>query len=232
MRVAVMQPYFFPYLGYYQLMNVVDVFVVYDDVKYTKRGWINRNRIQRNGSVYPVSLPLVKGTDHQLIRERQLADGSYEKLRRQISGAYQDASYKADLKVVLDRCFNCISTNLFEALVHQLTTVNELLHLQTKFLVSSAVAQRGELGGKNRLLDLLKHLDATEYFNLPGGRALYDADEFRRHGIELLFLESNLPQYNQGWNGFLPSLSLLDQIAWSGLDHIASRSLSEFNVGR
>src|SRR5690554_2832006 len=95
-RIAIMQPYFLPYLGYWQLLNCVDTFVVYDDVEFTKKGWIHRNRYLSNGSDQMFSLPLKKDSDYLDVRDRYLAD-SWEsekiKLRRKIEGAYKKAPY-------------------------------------------------------------------------------------------------------------------------------------------
>ena len=83
MKLAIMQPYFFPYIGYFQLIKSVDEFVIYDNIQYTKKGWINRNRILVNGTDYLISLPLKKDSDYLNVVDRQLAE-SWEKDRTKL----------------------------------------------------------------------------------------------------------------------------------------------------
>src|SRR5258705_11030314 len=92
MRLAVMQPYFFPYIGYFQLIAAVDLFIVYDNIKYTKKGWINRNRMLRNGKDVMFSVPLKNDSDYLDVCERELAaDFNRDKLFNQLKGAYRGA---------------------------------------------------------------------------------------------------------------------------------------------
>ncbi len=74
MKLAIMQPYFFPYIGYFQLINTVDEFVVYDNIEFTKKGWINRNRILVNGKDEYITLPIKKDSDFLHVKDRFLAE--------------------------------------------------------------------------------------------------------------------------------------------------------------
>src|SRR5579859_6091366 len=124
MRLAIMQPYFFPYIGYFQLINAVDLFIVYDNIKYTKKGWINRNRILSNGKVVPLSLPVKNDSDSLDIRDRQLAEAfTPSKLVNQISGAYCRAPYFKEAFPLIEQVLRQDEPNLFKYLYQSLVGV-------------------------------------------------------------------------------------------------------------
>ena len=95
MKIAIMQPYFFPYLGYWQLMNIVDKFVIYDDVNYIKRGWINRNRILVEGKPFYIHVPVMKASQNKIINEMEVfVDSSLRKKElKTIELAYKKAPF-------------------------------------------------------------------------------------------------------------------------------------------
>src|SRR5690606_18130129 len=121
MRLAIMQPYFCPYIGYFQLMNAVDKFVVYDNIQYTKKGWINRNRILMNGKDQLFSLPVKKDSDYLNINQRFLSDdfdGEKKKLLNKFKGAYNKAPYFKEIFPLLQEIINDDSNNLFDYIYH------------------------------------------------------------------------------------------------------------------
>jgi hypothetical protein len=221
MRLGVMQPYFLPYIGYFQLIASVDQFVVYDNIKYTKKGWINRNRFLQNGKDEVFSLSLKKDSDFLDICERKLAtnfDG--DKLLKKIRGAYIRAPYFEQTYPLLERVVRYSETNLFLFLLHSIMQVCAQLGITTKILTSSEVKINHQLPGQVRVLELCKALDATCYINTIGGIDLYSKKSFQERGIELQFIKSKLFDYKQFENQFIPSLSIIDVMMFNPISDI------------
>lgn len=192
MKLAVMQPYFFPYLGYFQLIANVDVFVVYDDVKYTKRGWINRNRILLNNQIKTISLPIEKASDYKLILERQLAEHwpiHKLKILSQLKQQYQKSPYYEEVIVVVSKVLNFETNSLFEFNFNLLTLMCDLLEVDTQIISSSAVEKTSHLKAENKLYSLCAALKADVYINPIGGQSLYSKQAFQEKSIELKFIE-------------------------------------------
>lgn len=230
--MAIMQPYFLPYIGYFQLIKASDVFVLYDTIEYTKSGWINRNRFLANGQAEYMTLPLRRASDFALICQRELAE-SYnsdaEKLLRRIAGAYHEAPMFDGVFPLIERCLRYPSRNLFAFLFHSLKEVCLHLDITTPLMASSDVESSVGLRGEARVLGLCRDLGATEYLNSPGGRSLYDVARFEDAGVRLRFLEPRNQYYNQGLDGHVPNLSILDVLMFNGVDCVASM-LEECNL--
>ena len=211
-KVAVMQPYFLPYIGYWQMMAAVDEFVVYDDVQFT-RGWINRNRMLWNDGVDIFTLPLRKGSSRARINERYLTD-SWEDARTDLLNkfehAYSKAPNYASVRRLLENMFKAEQTNLADFLYGSLEQVRAFLGIETVLTRSSQVPRLQDLRGADRILALAKARNATVYINAPGGRDLYDKKDFRTEGIELKFLQPDEIVYSQFGDHFEPWLSILD----------------------
>lgn len=221
LNLGIMQPYFLPYIGYFQLIEHVDRFVVYDRIKYTKKGWINRNRMLQNGAPVTFSLPLAKAPDHLDVCERVLADSfDPNKFEAQITGAYSKAPEFDAVMPVLAQIIHFKSTNLFDFLFNSLTHVTEHLHIQTEFEVSSDLESDPELLGQDRVLALCQDARATRYTNPIGGTELYDPLAFERRGIDLRFLRTGDIRYSQFNNEFQPALSILDMMMFNPVDTI------------
>src|SRR5438094_5161824 len=153
--VAIMQPYFLPYIGYYQLIAAVDVFVMYDNIKYTKKGWINRNRILRNGADTTFSLPLKKDSDSLDVVERELAaDFNRDRLLNQFKGAYARAPYFAPTFALLERIVHHEERNLFRYIYHANVRVCAHLGVTTEMRASSSVAIDHRLKSQDKVLAL------------------------------------------------------------------------------
>jgi len=213
MKLAIMQPYFLPYIGYFQLLNAVDEFVVYDNIEFTKRGWIQRNRILVNGSDSMFSLPLKKASDYLDICERQLADSfglERSKILRRIESAYRRAPFFISAMPVIERCFNYESANLFEFIHNSLLVVCEYLGITTRITISSGLASNHSLKGQDKVISLCQELSAHHYINAINGRGLYRKEAFAEKGIQLSFIKSEPIVYPQFDNEFVPSLSIID----------------------
>lgn len=222
MKTAIMQPYFLPYLGYFQLIAAVDRFVVYDTIQYTKKGWINRNRMLRNGEAATFTIPLQKGSDFLDVRDRQVA-GEFrpDQLSAQIAGAYRKAPEFDRVMPLVEAILAPGVANLFDFVHRSIGLCCDFIGLTTPILVASKVeAGRSDRSGVDRVIDLCQRTGATTYVNPPGGRELYSADQFRPHGIALKFLQPRLRPYAQFGGDFVPALSILDVLMFNPADRI------------
>lgn len=218
MRLAIMQPYFMPYIGYFQLIAAVDSFIVYDNIKYTKKGWINRNRMLQNGKDEMFSLPLKSGSDSLDVCERELAgDFNRDKLLNQFKGAYRRAPYFEQTFPLIERIVRYEDANLFRFLHHSMVKTCEHLGIGAEIRVSSAIAIDHDLRGQDKVLALCEAVGATTYINAIGGMELYSKDVFRERGIELKFIQSLPFEYGQFGNVFVPWLSIVDVMMFNEL---------------
>lgn len=216
-----MQPYFFPYVGYFQLINVVDKFVVYDNIQYTKRGWINRNRILVNGKDEYITVPLKRDSDTLNIDQRELSDAFAAerlKLLRRIEAAYHKAPYVATVMPLVERSLNAPSTNLFDFLLFGLREVLSFLGMQRDIIVSSSIPINHSLKSQSKVLAICQELKCDRYVNPIGGKELYKKEVFAANGIDLAFLKAELNPYAQFEQGFVPSLSIIDVMMFNPVE--------------
>lgn len=231
MTAAIMQPYFLPYIGYFQLVAAADVFVIYDNIKYTKKGWINRNRMLRDGRDATFSLPLKKASDALHIREREIAaDFDPAKLLNQFSAAYRRAPFFARTWPLVEEILRCGETNLFGFLRHSIIRVCRHLGLAADLRVSSEIAIDHALAGRDKVLALCRALGADRYVNPPGGMALYDREDFRAHGLELRFIKPLPFEYPQFGALFVPWLSILDVMMFNPPEVLSGRLASGYEL--
>ena len=211
MKLAIMQPYFLPYIGYWQLMGAVDEFIVYDNIQYIKEGWVNR--ILVNGEWDYVTIPLKRDSPYLNIRDRLLARSWADEritLLNRITAAYGKAPYfEAVLPSVKEILFY-EEDNLFEFLLHSLYIIKEYLEIHTPFVISSMVDINHWLKSDKKVLAICTARGADTYYNPIGGVNLYDKREFQAAGIDLHFLRARSFHYKQFDNAFVPSLSILD----------------------
>lgn len=213
MKVSIMQPYFFPYIGYFQLINAVDVFVVYDNIQFTKKGWFHRNRILVGGKDKMFSIPLKKDSDYLNVVQRVLADNfDIEKKRilRRIAQSYHKAPYYNDVMPLVEECFQKGSGNLFEFIYASLRRIIQFLHIETEMMISSSIAIDHTLKSQQKVLNICTSIGADVYINPIGGKELYEVKEFQKQGIKLRFLKAKPFTYVQFGNEFLPWLSIID----------------------
>jgi len=224
MKLAIMQPYFLPYIGYWQLMRAVDVFVVYDNIQYTKKGWINRNRMLLNGSDAMFSLPLKADADGLDVCDRSLAPSfDRSKLLRQFEGAYRRAPYFEETFPLLQRIVRGEADNLSEYLRGSIEAMHDHLGLSTELRISSHVAIDHGLKGQDKVLALCSALGAETYVNPIGGTELYDKAVFAAHGVELQFIRSQPFEYPQFGAPFVPWLSIADVLMFNPLSTVRER---------
>ncbi len=213
MKLAIMQPYLFPYIGYFQLMNAVDEFVVYDNIQYTKKGWINRNRILVNGKDAYLTFPLKKDSDYLDIKDRYLADdwvSERKKILNRIIESYRKAPSFEIAYPVIEKIILFEETNLFKFILNSLTVLKEYLAIKTLFPISSQIPINHELKAEQKVIAICKAKNAAIYINPIGGVDMYSKDEFKKEGIDLRFLKTTEVTYKQFHNDFVPFLSIID----------------------
>ena len=198
-KLAIMQPYFFPYIGYFQLIHAVDEFIIYDNIEYTKKGWINRNQISNSGSNRIITLPIKKASDYLNIIDRELApcwDQDKEKMLNLIKSSYCKSPFFKESYNVIERCLMYEDANLFNFVFNSVKSINEYLNIQTPITVSSSLGINHELTGKDKIISICKNQHAPVYINAIGGVDLYSKDEFQSHNIRLNFIKPN-PDINK-----------------------------------
>ena len=194
-------------------MNMADVFVVYDNIEYTKKGWINRNRILVNGKDEYISLPLKKGSDFLQIKDRFLADNwkdERKKLLNKISACYRKAPCYPAAFSLIENVLMFEDDNLFNFIFNSLKVIKEYLGLPAQLVVSSSINIDHTLKSESKVLAICKALGATQYINPIGGVILYNKEAFKNEGLELQFLQAKNVIYYQFENDFVPWLSILD----------------------
>ncbi len=208
-----MQPYFCPYIGYFQLISSVDRFVIYDNVQYSKKGWFNRNRYLHNGQAELFTIPIRKESDFLDVCDRHLAEDSLKARSRtltKIVNAYRGAPYLEDVMDLLERLFLYQGANLFEFLYHGVLELCQELGIATDIVISSTVDVPEGFKGQDRVIAISKALGADTYINAIGGQGLYQRGTFADHGLELNFIRSKPIEYRQFDNEFVPWLSIID----------------------
>lgn len=233
-RIAIMQPYFLPYLGYFQLIKAVNIFVVYDNVKYTKKGWINRNRILLNGRDALFTIPLVGSSDFLTVRQKHIAceyDNKKVKMLARIQYAYRKAPYFKNIYPVVEMIFNYNNKNLFDFVFHSIRVILELLEIKTSLVVSSTLLIDHQSRGVNKVLAICNSLQADTYINPIGGTDLYTGKEFKNSGIDLYFHHMEVVPYEQACGTFISHLSIIDVLMHNSLDHV-NNMLEQYTLQR
>lgn len=217
-KVAIMQPYFLPYIGYWQLISSVDEFVVYDNIQYTKKGWFNRNRILENGHDRLFTVPIKKGSDFLNVDERFLSDDvtkENNRTLRVIQTNYRGGPHYGEAYPLLEQCFLSTENNLFEYIYHSIKLINAYLGIHTKITISSHMPIDHNLKADKKVLAICKELGADMYVNAIGGMELYSKEEFAESGIELRFIKSKAIEYKQFDEAFVPWLSIIDLLMFN-----------------
>jgi hypothetical protein len=229
MKLAIMQPYLFPYIGYFQLLNAADKFVFYDDVNFIKQGWINRNRILLNGEPHLFTVPLKKISSFSLIKDTgtdQRADWG-KKILQTIRHSYQKAPYFNDVFPVIEKVFDGKENNISKLAINSVKSVAAYLGIKTSTVDGAAAYQNNELAGPERVLDICRQENATEYINAPGGMELYDREIFKAKGIDLQFIRPKEIRYRQFGENFVPHLSVIDVLMFNPVAEV-KRLLNEY----
>ena len=214
-----MQPYLFPYIGYFQLISAVNLFILYDNIKYTKKSWINRNRILQNGKDVMFSLPLKNDSDFLNVRDRQIADGfSPDKLLNQIRSRYRHAPYFHEAFFLIEQIMRYEERNLFKFIHHSIIRICEYIGITTEIKISSNISINHLLKSQDKVIAICEAVNATTYINPIGGMELYSRNAFFHRDLELKFIKSKPYEYIQFGNKFEPWLSIIDVMMFNSID--------------
>lgn len=232
MSIAIMQPYFFPYIGYFQLINASDTFIFYDDVNFITRGWINRNKIMINGSSSLISVPLNNASQNKLINEVKLSNNEkpIKKLLKSIKFSYSKAPYFSDVYPIIEHTLLSNSETIADLSILSVKEVSEYLGLTTEFKLSSNAYNNKELKKADRLIDICIKEGDTDYINPIGGAEIYTKEYFSDRGINLYFLDSQLEEYDQNNGEFIPGLSIIDVLMFNSKQEIRDKHLKTFKL--
>ncbi len=213
-----MQPYFLPYIGYFQLINAVDEFIVYDNIQFSKKGWFHRNRMLQNGKDEFFGLTLKKDSDFLDVRDRQLSENwkaDCDKTLRKIKENYKKAPLFSDVYPLIEEIFVYSKSNLFEYIYHSLLKITAFLEIKTPLTVSSTLSIDHTLRSEDKVIQLVKSINGATYLNPIGGFDLYTPAEFKNHGLNLQFHKVQPIVYPQFGQMFVPWLSILDLLMFN-----------------
>lgn len=219
MKLGIMQPYFMPYIGYWQLMAAVDKYVVYDDVNYIKGGWVSRNNILLNGDKHLFTIILKGASPNKLFNEVEIGD-DFRKFRKMLESAYKKAPYYNQVMSILEDVFNYEQRDLGHFMMHQFQCVLNYLDIHTELILSSTIKKNNSLHGKEKVKHVCHLLGADAYYNAIGGQELYDKADFKNEGINLSFIETKQVEYKQFSNLFISGLSMIDVLMFNSPEQV------------
>lgn len=219
MKIAIMQPYFMPYIGYFQLMKAVDKYVIYDDVNYIKGGWINRNHILIDGKSKLFTISLSHASQNKLINEIYIVD-DFIKLKKTIRLNYAKAPFYKEVVNLLDQIFAFPDKLLSNFIFNSFKMVFEYIETGVDCILSSTLKKDNTLRGQDKVLAICNELGADTYINAIGGVGLYNKYEFQSKNIEIKFLKTNKMTYNQFGNKFVSDLSMIDVLMFNSKEDV------------
>jgi hypothetical protein len=212
-------------------MQAVDTFIVYDNIQYTKKGWINRNRFLQGGKDVMFSVPLKKDSDFSDVKDREIsADFKKDRLLNQIREAYRRAPYFAKTFPLVEQIVRYEETNLFRFIHNSIVKTCEYLRIDTEIVISSNVPIDHSLKNQDKVLALCEAVGATTYVNAIGGMELYSKQAFTEKDIDLKFIKSKSFEYQQFDNTFVPWLSIIDVMMFNPIDTIQAGILTQYEL--
>lgn len=231
MRLAIMQPYFLPYIGYFQLINAVNKFVLLDDVQYINKGWINRNRLLINRKATLFTVPLQNASQNKLIKDIKV---SYEtnwqsKLLRTIDLAYRKAPFFSDVFPVIYNIITAEEIFISGLAYNSLMSILNYIRIDTEIVASSSIYANEHLKAQDRILDICRQERACHYINPVGGAELYQKEAFTQKNIKLNFINPAFLEYKQHASIFVPGLSITDVLMHNSREQVI-RYLQEYSL--
>ncbi|WP_017413625.1 WbqC family protein [Clostridium tunisiense] len=224
MKIGIMQPYFLPYIGYFQLINAVDKFVIYDDVQFIKSGWINRNRMLINGEAKNFVLNIKKDSYELNINERYFIDNAeydFNKLLKGFELTYKKAPYFNEGMELLKHIFQYDKKqDISKFIINSLKLICNYLDITTEFIISSSLEKNNSLKSEEKVINIVKLLRGDIYINSYGGTELYSRENFSKEGVSLLFIKPKEFIYEQFHKDFVPNLSIIDVIMFNSKETI------------
>lgn len=222
MKLGIMQPYFLPYLGYFQLVNAVDRFVVFNDSNYIKKGWINRNRLLLNKKAYLFTIPIKKASQNKLINEIEISNDKKKryKILKTIKAAYSKAPYFESVYPLIKDIIDSNNRRIDHYILNSLKKIFRFLDIKTEIVLSDKLKKNQHMKGQERIIEICKILNGDHYLNPLGGKDLYDKNEFQKHNIKLSFIEPKTIIYYQLNNNFVEKLSIIDTLMFNSKDQV------------
>lgn len=220
-----MQPYLFPYIGYFQLINAVDRFVIHDDVQFIKSGWINRNKILVNNHEFLFTFSLKKNSSYLNINERYFSDNfdlEKNKLFRTLKSSYGKSKNFKEVFSIIQEILNVNNADqdISKIITRSLQVICDYLDIRTPIITSSEMIKNNNLTGEKRVIEINKQLNSTHYINPIGGIELYSEENFQKHNVQLSFLKSKPIKYTQNGAEFIPWLSIIDVLMFNSKEEI------------
>lgn len=228
MTVAVMQPYLFPYIGYFQLVNYADVFVFYDDVNYIKNGYINRNSMWSKIGPQLFTIPVIKSSSYKKINEIYCGR-DVRKLLKSFKQNYAKAPFLEQVMPLVEDVLCQDDRRLDRLAAQSVTKTANYLGIETDFLYSSDLDYDRNLNATDKLCAIMNVVGESDYCNSIGGCSLYSAECFYEHNINLSFLSPQIKSYAQNSGDFISGLSIIDVMMWNDIDRV-SKLLMSFDL--
>lgn len=230
MTLAIMQPYLFPYLGYFHLIHAIDKFVFYDDVNFIKQGWINRNSILLNQEPHLFTVPVRQISSFKKINETELDSARYlswkKRFFKTIDHAYRNAPYFNSTRRLIEDVFSEDTKYVSDLAILSILSVSKYLNLRRDMILTAQIYANAHLQADDRVLDICKREGATVYVNPRGGKDLYSREVFAANGIDLKFISSDIPRYRQFGGEFVAELSIIDVLMFNSPEVISQEMLS------
>ncbi|CAB3290115.1 WbqC-like protein family [Methanocaldococcus lauensis] len=209
MKVVILQPMYLPWMGYFGMIDVADVFVFYDDVQFSNQSWQQRNRVKTANGIVWLTVPVIKKFGQRINEVRINNSTNWRKKHwKTIKYSYSKAPYFKDYKDIFEEIYAREWNYLYELNIYIIKTITEILGLKTKFILSSELNVEGKK--TDRLIRILKKINATEYISGPSAKAYIEPEKFKRENIGLYWFEFNHPKYPQIHGDFVPYLSVID----------------------
>lgn len=217
-----MQPYIFPYIGYFQLIKAVDKFILYDDVNFINRGWINRNRILVNGKDSMFTIPLKDASQNKLINEIDVNwDNNWKsKFLKTIEQSYKKAPFYAEVHPIIEKTIEADGGQFSSIVELNLRLICDYLEIKTEIISSSLIYQNTNKKAQERILDICLQEKADHYINPIGGLDLYYKEAFAKENMQMNFIKSLSFEYKQFKNEFVPWLSIIDVLMFNSKEEI------------
>lgn len=219
MTIAIMQPYFLPYIGYWQLINAVNLFVIFDDVNFINKSFINHNNILINYQKQQFTLELIKASQNKIINTITIGNNQ-KNLLKTIEMAYKKAPYFMNIFPIIENILLQKEKNLSKYIGFSLAEISTYLGINTQFIYSSDVNKNNDLKAQNKIIEICKKLEAKNYINPIGGQELYNKKIFEHEKINLNFLKTDFIEYKQFKNEFIPYLSIIDILMFNSIVEI------------
>lgn len=226
-----MQPYLFPYIGYFQLLNAADKFVIFDDVNFINKGWVNRNNLLVNGKSNLFTIPLNKSSSNKLIKNIGISNQPNWKLKflKTIQRSYSKAEFFPDVYPMISEIMENTDKDISGLIYESLTSIKNYLDITTEIIETSSIYLNSVLKKQERIIDICKKENATDYYNLSGGMHLYSKELFLENGIDLHFIKPKEISYKQFTDNFVPSLSIIDVLMFNSKDAV-KKLLNEYEL--